>query len=918
MLKDLRAQVIILSILPPALIAISIGIYLNFSYANDMENFFENHGRATASQIANITKYQLLDNNLKTLQSIAKTSLEEQGLRSVAIYDQSGKKIAHAGPRLILKTDIKKAAKVLSNEPITLKKKDIIAYLHPVTKGYLSHETHLFDREDPKDNYMGWVVVEFNTSQFDIARFHQSIRQNIILFVAFLLSIFAGFLFAQRANLDITRIKTFIKRFTEDGSKQPSKSFAINEFGQIAQLLDEMATKKNEEFGELRHNVEITSNDLQETIETIEVQNIELSIAQKEAMKASQIKSEFLANTSHEIRTPLNGIIGFTRILMKTPLSAQQLEYLETIQISSEGLLTIINDILDFSKIEANKLSLDKSPIDLRKTLEDVVSLLAPSAYEKQVEVTLIIYKDVPTQLIADPTRIKQIFFNLLSNAIKFTQKGDITIRIQLDELANQKAFLQCSIHDTGIGMSDAQQADIFKAFHQANSSISREYGGTGLGLSIVKTLIKLMQGDIKLASQQGEGTEVDFTLALDSQEKPYAESTQMLQGNSVVLIESHETTQLVTKHLLEKQGINVHPLASLDDLKDTLSLFHIDAIVYGFSSTCTLEGIKQHIDLVKQLFDKPVIVLSTLSLEHLQSIHTLGVYHCSKPVREHILERTLSQALAPDIVHEQSLTLTPQTFVKQQISALAVDDNIANLNLLSILLEDMGIQVSRAHNGQEAVELSHELSPDIIFMDIQMPILNGIEASKHIRKQSDVPIIALTAHALADEKQALLDAGMNDYLTKPVNEKQIKAAVAKWYQLSPETSDEQQQQVVNLQLCLQLAKKRPEVAEEMFNLLVDNLEKDMLLIQAQFEENALDALLESVHRLHGATCYTGTEKLKEVCLELESTLKQEAFEKVDQLVEQLSREANAVMTWSLTHDFEQEIAALLPKKQLA
>ncbi len=911
MFKGIRAQVIILSTLPPALIAISIGIYLNFSHASDMSTFFKDHGAATARQIGNIAKYQLLNQQLDALQSIANISLEEQALRTVCIFDNQGHVLAHSGPKLLLKDRIKTAA-ASSYEATTLKDGDTIAYLQPITKGNLSSETHLFDVYNPKNNHLGWIVIEYNTSQFNIARYHQSIRQNIILFVAFLLSILLGYIFAQRANQDLNQIKKAIKRFTEEGAHPHPADYSIKEFAEIAEALSLMTQKKEAEFGELRHNVEITSNDLQETIETIEVQNIELSMAQKEAMKASQIKSEFLANTSHEIRTPLNGIIGFTRILSKTPLSAQQMEYLETIQVSSEGLLTIINDILDFSKIEANKLSLDKSPIDFRKTLEEVVSLLAPSAYEKQLEVTLMIYKDVPLQLVADPTRIKQIFFNLLSNAIKFTKKGEIMIRIQLEDSSPKTAYLQCTISDTGIGMSDSQQADLFKAFHQANSTISRDYGGTGLGLSIVKTLIERMNGNIRLNSIKGKGTQVDFSLELDKQDQPQLKADKPLASFAIALVEQHEPTQLVMQHLLENHGIKVQIAATIEELKETVALFHIDAVVYGFSTTCRIEDIQHKIEAVKSMTKSPVVAMTPLSLEHLPRLHALNILHCNKPLREHVFIRTLSQALTPELVQEQSLKPTPRTFLHQKITALAVDDNSANLALLTIILEDLGITVIQASNGAEAVQKDFDNHPDIIFMDIRMPIMNGVEASEKIREHRQTPIIALTAHAMADEKKALLNSGMNDYLTKPVNEQQIKASITHWCTNNAQNTQRVPAlQVVNIALCLQLAKQRPPVALEIFSLLMQSLANDIENINHLYQHKNFDALLDTVHKLHGATCYTGVESLRAACFELEDALKRNDLSTYQHNIDQLNRAANNLIKWHKTHDLEEEIKAI-------
>src|SRR5690606_13867888 len=306
--------------------------------------------------------------------------------------------------------------------------------------------------------------------------------------------------------------------------------------------------------------------------ETIEIQNIELDLARKEALEASRIKSEFLANMSHEIRTPLNGILGFTHLLQKSDLTPRQQDYLATIEKSADSLLGIINEILDFSKIEAGKLVLESVPFNLRDLIEDTLTILGPAAHAKQLELVSLVYRDTPLSLVGDPLRLKQVLTNLVSNAIKFTNEGTVVVRAMVEDERSDRAQLRISVQDTGIGLTDQDLRALFQAFSQADNSISRQPGGTGLGLVISKRLIEQMGGEIGVDSIPEEGSEFWVSLSLpkardDAEDLPRA----ALLGRRVGLLEQHPLARQALQHQLEACGLAVLSFDSLDQLQDAV-----------------------------------------------------------------------------------------------------------------------------------------------------------------------------------------------------------------------------------------------------------------------------------------------------------------------------------------------------------
>ena len=607
-------------------------------------------------------------------------------------------------------------------------------------------------------------------------------------------------------------------------------SFKHKDLTVIEELLAEIGTQMYNYRTDITEEIEQTTQDLRETLETIEIQNVELDIARKNAIKANNAKSEFLANMSHEIRTPLNGIIGFAKILMRSPLNSQQADTLRAIQKSSEVLLMIINDILDFSKIEAGRIELEQEPMNLHELIEDIVVMLAPSAHQKGLELNYLYYEDAPKHILGDSLRLKQVITNLINNAVKFTSEGEIVIRVMLDDSLDSKlGNLKVSITDTGIGLSTSEQTSIFKAFSQADASTARQFGGTGLGLSICRGLVHEMGGEIDFESEPGNGATFWFTLPLDEalMSELIAEKAEEYDGMAEVgdssliqhktleclLFEPQTTSHRSIQHALAIAGVTVKSFDSLSSLADHAT--NLSTPEQAIALLCLNEdelddsALIQTVDKIKAQKVKVLFFTPTLrSYDHaaltssdghaLKPATVLGLSHSIASAigftleptkrakqdeqKEHALDRECSDTLtknAPALVSLES-----------QHKILAVDDNEMNLALVKALVSEMGLEIDLADGGQAALELCKKHFYPLILMDIQMPDMDGVACLKALRKLSQYRntgnIVALTAYALPDEKNEFIEQGFIELISKPLDESRLHAMILKYL---PETN---------------------------------------------------------------------------------------------------------------------------------
>lgn len=791
-----------------------------------------------------------------------------------------------------------------------------------------------------------WLIVGVQKGALKVAQYQGYLMLMSVAIFVFLLTLH----FASRLYDAVTSpLKDTLTDLRQTLMNNSDKLLINNKhhlYNELIETLNEMILMQQSIRDEMQTNVDQSTKELRETLETVEIQNIELDFARKNALQASRAKSEFLANTSHELRTPLNGILGFTSLLLKTNITNQQKDYLTTIEQSAQGLLTVISDILDFSKLETGQLTLEYKPIYVRELIEEVFSIYAPQAHEKNMRLVSIINHNVPRNLLGDPQRLRQVMTNLVSNSIKFSLHGNIVVRAtSLGEMDNQ-IEIKFSVTDDGIGLTQEQQDKLFSAFTKVDNSDSRFQGGTGLGLAIAKGLVDRMKGEIGVESELEKGATFWFTvrLGIDRQRISQSPFVNSLYGLNALVFDCNPVCRMEITHLLSNWGVNFVEENVFENIVNVIAANHneqaIDILIidaYTEENSFERERLLAGIHRIRMTFKLPVVVLAPPAIQRILQDEMIGLQSIIVP--RPVVHIQLHQAMCSLLNIAQRLSgpaegagYNPPPTKNNAVRILVVDDNSANLKLVCEFLRGLSVDVRARNSGYEAIEACSKETFDLILMDVQMPGMDGLETTKALRareSQHRTPIVALTAHAVSEHKTQLLLAGMDDFLSKPVSEEDLKHIIERWVKnerpadpsvdqhefhsagMLPNDAALNDGSVIrrndffDWSESLRLSKHKPDLATDMLKMLIASLPETRESLKTAFDNNDMKNLLEITHKLHGGCCYCGVPALRAASKALEQKLHKQDYNDINSYLDKLLAEITVLLHWSEEIDID-------------
>ncbi len=725
---SLRARMMILILAPTVLIGLLLSTFFVVHRYNDLQRQLEDAGASIIEPLAVSSEYGMALQNRESIGQLISILHRRHSdiVRVISVYDQHN--------RLFVTSNIQQDPGVLKLPSGTafpkrlsvIRQDEKLILRTPILSESYSQDESAESDAKTNNNMLGYVALELDLKSVRLQQYREIFISTVMMLFCIGIALIFGWRLMRDVTSPIRNMVNTVDRIRRGQLDSRVEGFMLGELDMLKNGINSMAMSLAAYHEEMQHNVDQATSDLRETLEQMEIQNVELDLAKKRAQEAARIKSEFLANMSHELRTPLNGVIGFTRLTLKTELNPTQRDHLHTIERSANNLLAIINDVLDFSKLEAGKLILESIPFPLRNTLDEVVTLLAHSSHDKGLELTLNIKNDVPDNVIGDPLRLQQVITNLVGNAIKFTERGNIDVLVEKRAISNTKVQIEVQIRDTGIGIPERDQSRLFQAFRQADASISRRHGGTGLGLVITQKLVNEMGGDISFHSQPNRGSTFWFHINLDLNPNVLSDRPVMdcLQGKRLAYVEPNTAAAQSTLDVLSTTPLEVVYSPGFS----SLPVEHYDILLMGIPVTFTGELTMQQERLAKaaSMTDYLLLALPCHAQINAEELKHDGAAACLlKPLTATRLLPTLTEYcrlnyhVAPIVADESKLPMT----------VMAVDDNPANLKLIGALLEDQVQHVELCESGLQAVELAKQMQFDLIMMDIQMPGMDGIRA---------------------------------------------------------------------------------------------------------------------------------------------------------------------------------------------
>ncbi len=754
----IRQRVLLITFMPLLLITLLLGGHLITSRLEDAHTQLQEKGMIMSQLLASSAEFGMLTGNTSALRSLISSAMKQEEVADVIFLDREYGMVQRAAASNFIPPESAK---------FPLQEGNISYFRYPITTtGFDITNNPELQPEYRSPEFIGWVIVAFSNNPTQQRQQEIIMRSLMLLAIVFLLAFWLAGRFGRQITRPILDLSRVIQQLQRGNLEARATIKSTGELKDLAHGFNQLAHQVYESTQNLESQVDRATQRLRSTLVHLEKQNQALDAARQHADDANAAKDEFLARMSHELRTPLTSVLGFARLLERTPLKMEQKEYTRIINLTSTLLLSIIDDILDYSKLESNAIELEQLPFNIEGCILDVFEMQTVLAHDKKLELVPILQPDAPRILHGDAVRVKQVISNLVSNAVKFTSEGHVAVYVNASTQSEQQVKLRIIVRDTGTGIPEERVTHLFKAFNQADTSISRRYGGSGLGLVIAKQLTELMGGTIALSSEENQGTTV--TLDIPFKVSPVQSILTPLQVDHLIIYDHCAEVRTALKYLLEPFINEIHVAKSLEEMSKLAESIPSSSILWGLPAGDLSESTILQLGETLQYATHPVVILSS---QPLAVDLPRKVIQLRKPVRTQLLLNALSPD-AQQTVEQEAASLK----FSGSPRILITEDNNFNRLLVCRILEKAGAQVYEAANGEEAVDKVLRLSPDLVLMDVHMPRMDGIEATRQIRlrRKQPLPIVALTANIISSEHQRLLEAGVNHVLLKPINDHEL------------------------------------------------------------------------------------------------------------------------------------------------
>ncbi len=892
----IKYQILLITFIP----AFLIDAFFTYSHVTSSitqaQEILQNKGRIIIRQISGASEFYLFSGNGQQIQYILEQTVGTDDIVLAAVYNNQGELVAES----------------VTEDYQSDKSAEYYYHYQPImSQNFLDSDVFFPDQiEGPQVTPVGWAHIYLSREQLQ-ANESRIIRNASVFFIfALVMTLILTTIISRGITSPIYKLIEHLRRVETGHLGELIDNVEHNEIGAVQRGFNRMTQALVTNRKHLNDRIQQATQQLSEAITHLETKNRELGFARDEAQNANRIKSQFLANMSHEIRTPINGIKGFINLMTQSDLTSSQRRYAEIILKSTNDLTSIIEEILDFSKLESGKLQIVEQDFDLYEIVEQTRDILFINVINKNIDLILIIYSDTPRRVSGDKIRLRQVLLNVIGNAVKFTDEGVVVVKVQLEQELDGQVEILITVEDTGIGITEQNQQELFKAFSQVESESNRRYSGTGLGLVISKNLVNLMGGDISLSSQYGQGSRFSIQIPFSIQVNQDQSFTPQKTSLNALLFASRSICLQEIQSLYDRAEITTQ--ANLIDTERPIDLAtqviqqnieFVDIVVIDLRH-CTFspgelldQEILSSLRVIVMHYD-PSLILDT---DIVESFEFISVITTSSQLRNLIYHPEMKSS-QPEVT-EQHLS---NKKVKQ---VLLVDDNTINLTLGCELVRFWGHEVVAAGHAQEAMQYYRNAKFDLIILDIQMPDIDGKDLLKMMRKEKPedrTPIVALTANIMHDEARKLIELGFDYYLSKPIDEEKLKAIlqgrapdVDNGKKITLQSRNEPVEVSVDLDKSLSLCANNSSLLKQIFEILL----REIPVYQKQLEssrdlsDNNKASLV--IHKIHGVTCYASLPKIRQQVVDIQQFISKNPSEDIDTriqaIIEELSEIKNTV-----------------------